>query len=154
MSYETATLRGVKNNYGTRPLEQGIVGELPGNGAVRELTVHITGESLNSGVIEGVTIPAGALPLRWSLKVEEAFNLGGTTPTILVGTDGSEVTNGLAISEAVAEAIETTTSTTFAGTWGSDLAAETTVNIAMGGTSPTSVSGTGQARLVVEYISL
>ena len=154
MSYETAALRGVKNNYGTRPLEQGIVGELPGNGAVRELTVHISGETLNSGVIEGVTIPAGSLPLRWSLKVEEAFDLGGTTPTIVVGTDGSESTNGLSISDAVASAVETTTSTSFAGTWGSDLAAETEVNITMGGTSPTAVAAEGQARLVVEYISL
>ena len=154
MSFETDAFRGVKTNYNTRNLEPGLIGEVPGNGAVRELVVHISGETLNSGTIENVTLPAGALPIEWFVKVEEAFDLGGTSPTIEVGTDGSEATNGLTITEAVAEAVETTKSTTFAGTWGSDLAAATTIGIAMGGTSPTADAAVGKARLGVRYVSL
>lgn len=154
MTFETDSLRGVKNHYNAQNIEPGMVGELPGNGAIRELTVHISGETLNNGFIEGATLPSGALPLDWSLEIDEVFDLGGTSPTILVGTKGSEATNGLSISEAVAEAVATTNSTTFAGTWGSSLAAETTVGIAMGGTSPTADTTAGKARLVVRYVYL
>jgi hypothetical protein len=99
-------------------------------------------------------LPAGAVVKNVYVEVQEAFVLGGTTPTILLGTDTSEVTNGFVISEAQAEAVATYDVTgTLTGTWAAPLAAETTVGLAMGGTSPTSTTA-GKAKVIVEYVSV
>ena len=148
MAYEKNAFLGITNNYGPRELEQGIVGELPGNGAVRELTVHVAGETLTNGFIEGVTLPAGALPLDWSIKLDESFGAG--TVVFSVGTEGSEAANGLTVSGTTA--VGTTTSSTFSGTWGASLAAETLVGISLD--SGTADATAGQARLIVRYVSL
>ena len=110
---------------------------------------------LNSSFRPEVILPAGSLPTLAYIDVSEVFVMGGTSPTILVGTSGSEATNGCVISEAIAEAVGTVDITsTLTGTWDASLAAATTVGVTMGGTSPTATSTAGKARLVVQYVGL
>ena len=154
MSFEDTAGINVHTSYGPRGLGNGI-GHIKSEGAYKELSISITGAMLNNTFRPEIKLPAGALPVSVFVDVSEVFNLGGTTPTILVGTAGSEVTNGAVVSEAQAEAVGTVdVSSTLTGTWAASLAAETTVGLTMGGTSPTAVATAGKARLVVRYISL
>ena len=154
MGYESNTGLGVSNHYGERH-SGGAIGHVKTEGAYKEMSMDITGEMLNNTFRPELILPAGSLPVAVFIDVSEAFVLGGTTPTILVGTSGSEVTNGCVVSESIAEAIATTDiSATLTGTWAASLAAATTVDVTLGGTSPTATDGTGVARLVVRYISL
>ena len=153
MTVEIATIRGVRNNYGTRSKGGGI-GFIKTSGISNELSVDVTGDSLTVGgeAFAEVKIPAGSIITGAWVEVTEAFTLGGTSPTILVGTAGSEATNGAVVSEAQAEAVGTVDITAaLAGTWNeATLAAETSVGVVLGGTSPTSAA-TGSARIVVTY---
>jgi len=143
---------GVNNHYGTREREG--VGHLKTDGIKRELAIDLY-KALVDGDIERdvVTIPAGSLILNAYLDVSDAFTMTGTTPTILVGTDGTEATNGLVISAAVAAATGAAdVSSTLTGTWAAKLAAETTIGLSKGGTTPV-ITVDGAARLVIEYIA-
>lgn len=144
----------VHNHYGPRDTGK-TVGVEKTYGAKREMVLDIDGDMLAAGefALLSPKLPAGSRVLNAYVEVEEAFVLGGTSPTILVGTNGSEATNGVVVTEAQAEAVGVYDITSaLAGTWDSaaGLAAETTVGLAMGGTSPTSTSA-GKARVVVEY---
>ena len=153
MSYESNTGIGVSNHYGARTIG-GAIGTIKSEGAFTELSVNITGEMLNNSFRPEVTVPAGSLMVSAYIDVSEVFALGGTTPTILVGTASSEVTNGCVVSEALAEAKATTAVTsTFTGTWAAALAADTKVGVVLGGTSPTATTA-GKARIVIRYINL
>lgn len=153
MALESTSGLNVKNFYGPRDTG-GATGITKTEGIKNEMTLEIDATLAENGVfVEDFVIPAGSLILNAYIDVSEAFALGGTAPTILVGTDGSEVTNGLVVSEAVAEATGVADLTsTLTGTWGAKLAAATTVGIALGGTSPT-ITEAGKAKLVVEYIA-
>jgi hypothetical protein len=152
MSKELDSLRGVSVQYGARETGRAIGKLQSGGGRVRQ-AFDITGQLLNDGIHGVVKIPAGALVESAYVEVDEVFVLGGTTPTILVGTEGSEVTNGCVISEAQAEAASTyDISGTLTGTWAAGLAADTEVSVALGGTSPTASATAGKARVVVEYV--
>ena len=152
MSYEENTGLNVSNHYGERKTGGGI-GHIKTAGAYKELSTEITGEMLNGSWMPEVRLPKGALPVSAFINVTEAFALGGTSPTILIGTSGSEATNGAVVSEAVAEAIATADiSSTLTGTWAASLAAETLVGVALGGTSPTADAEIGRGVLVVRYI--
>lgn len=157
MTSEVATVRGVRNTYGTREKGGGL-GIIKTEGVSNELTADVTGSTLSTSgdAFATVKIPAGSLVTGAWVEISEAFVLGGTTPTILVGTKGSESTNGAVVSEALAEAIGTTDITaTLAGTWNEVFfAAETSVGVILGGTSPTSLAGTGIGRIVVTYKKL
>ena len=152
MSKENSAGLGVNNRYGPFLIPDGVVGVIKTEGAVNELTLEFSGKNINDDVILG-TLPAGAKPLEAYVEIEEVFALGGTTPIIEVGTDGSEVTNGVSIAEATAEATGTTVITTFAGTWANALTANTNVSVALSGTSPT-VTDAGKARVVVRYVKV
>ena len=153
MVYESNTGLGVNNHYGTRDTGNGI-GVIKSEGAYNELSVDITGDMLNNTFRPTVVIPAGSLVVSAFVDVSEVFVLGGTSPVIEVGTAGSEVTNGVSVTEAQAEAVGTVDITAaLAGTWGASLAAATTVGVAMSGTSPTSTSA-GKAKVVVRYINV
>lgn len=154
MSFENTAGLGVQNHYGPRGKQDGIVagGKLPVHGSVDEIVVYINGSDFGTGTdfLTRATLPAGALVLDVMAEVTEAFVLGGTTPTINVGTDGSEGTNyGLELSEAQAEAVGTY-SDTAAGTWAAVLAADTPISVALDGTSPT-VTSAGAAKVVIRY---
>lgn len=156
MAYENSAGLDVHNHYGPRNLG-GATGVLKTEGAANELTVIVTGETINSTFIPEVVIPAGAVITKATAHVTEVFALGGTTPTILVGTEGSEVTNGAVLAEASAEATGYYDITsTLAGTWDAEVAfaANTTVGVALGGTTPTADATTGRVVFVITYANV
>lgn len=142
----------VTNHYGERELG-GAAGVIRTSGSQNELTVYATGETINDGFIPQVYIPAGAAIVKAVAHVTEAFVMTGTTPTILIGTDGSEVTNGAVLDEVEGEAIgyyDITAS--LVGTWAADtrLAADTLVGVALGGTTP-AVTDAGRVAFIITY---
>jgi len=141
---------GVSNFYGPRNTTEGPVGNFKTEGAVEELVMEVTGDNYTQ--VSG-TIPAGAKCLEAYIEVVEAFALGGTTPTIDIGTDGSEGTNGFDVAEADAEAVGLYVDSTFAGTWAAQLASDTTVGVALGGTTPT-ITSAGRMKVVVRYVNI
>lgn len=152
MSFENSAGLGVNNHYGVREVEK-TVGAINTTGRSYEASIFIDADTLNNGgpILVDLDIPATSVIETAYVEVTEVFALGGTTPTILVGTDTSEVTNGLVISEAQAEALGTYDVTgTLTGTWAAPLAADTTVGTVLGGTSPTVGTG-GKAKVVITY---
>lgn len=144
MGLENSAGLGVNNYYGPRAVEDGIQGGVVRtDGVENELVLFVTDENYASVT---ATIPAGAIVKEAFAVVTEAFAFtGGTSPSMDVGTDTSEATNGAGV---------TLTSTgteagTLAGTWAAPLAAATTVGVATAG-SPTSVDA-GQAKVVIRY---
>ncbi len=145
---------GVFQHFGQRGLgdDTGIIKTV---GSTNELVLYLTGTNVTSGVLRATgVLPAGAKVTKAYSEVSEAFDLGGTTPTIDIGTQGTEGTNGFDLTEAQAEAIGTYEETTFTGTWLLRLAAQTVVDVALGGSTPTSLAGTGIAKVVIEYINV
>lgn len=152
MAFETGAVRGVPTFYGPRTSTEGLVGVLKVEGNINQFSLEFTGQNILDDVwnIQTFIIPAGSKILRAITEISEAFVLGGTTPTIDVGTDGSEGTNGFDIAEADAELIGVYEDTTFAGTWALRLAADTLVSVALGGGTPT-VTAAGRAKIIIEY---
>lgn len=144
------TLNGVSNFYGPRHRHEGVQGVMPSAGADRELVIRFSGDTYTT--VTGA-LPAGAVIVGNAVvEVEEAFALGGTTPTIAIGVATTETTNRLAqISEAQAEAVGTY-SIASAGTLAvnTPLAAAVVIKIALGGTTPT-ITSAGRAKLVITY---
>jgi hypothetical protein len=156
MTVETGAIRGVRTVYGTRETGNA-VGVIGTEGISNELTVDVTGSSLNDLNIATVVIPAGAILTAAYFETTEVFVLGGTTPALEVGTATSEATNGVTVTEAQLEAVGADDITAaLSGTWaaGAALAADTTVGIAFSGTSPTATVGAGKARVTVVYKKL
>lgn len=122
-----------------------------------QISMTITGAQLvrdkatDDGFLVPIKLPVGAVLEEVYVQVKEVFVLGGTTPTILIGTQGSEVTNGFVISEAQAEAVGTYNVTaTKTGTWASPIATAATVGVALGGTTPT-VTDAGVLDVIIKY---
>lgn len=135
-------LGGVTNRFGPRSLPEGKAGVVKTEGTIVQYVLHFSGTNYNSGEIEEPIIPAGFKPLRALVEVETAGAVGGTdTPTIEIGTNGTEVTNGFSVTEAQAEAQGVYVITSFNGTWAAQLAAATTVGVALDGTNPTLTGG-------------
>lgn len=143
----------VNTHYNEREVGK-TVGVTRKSGFVAELTLDIDADMVSNAAyaLLAPKIPAGSIIEDAYVVVDEAFALGGTSPTILVGTEGSEATNGLVISETQAEAAGTyDVTSTLTGTWAAGLAAETTLGLALGGTSPT-VTTAGKLRVVIRYV--
>jgi len=134
----------VRNHYGPRDLYETLgSSKHKTEGLNNELVIEVTNDNYSSVT---ATLPAGAVPIRAIADVVTAFTFtGGTSPSMDVGTDTSEATNGAGVTLTSAGVEEGT----LAGTWTSPLAAATTVGVATAG-SPTSVD-TGKARIVIEY---
>lgn len=144
----------VHNQFGSRDSGQ-TVGSFKTEGAEEHLSFNVTGEMLQRGgtdeILVPLVIPGGFVFTSVYVRTLEAFVLGGTTPTILIGTQGSEVTNGFVISEAQAETPGTYDVTaTKVGTWAAPINVGTTVGIALGGTLPT-VTAAGKLEVIVKY---
>ena len=146
----------VHNNFAGREIGEN-TGVYETDGATYEMSMTITGDQLTRDVATGdaflvpLKLPVGAVLGEVVVQVKEAFVLGGTTPTILIGTETTEVTNGFVVSEAQAEAIGTYVVTgTKTGTWASPIATEATVGVALGGTTPT-VTTVGKMDVLVRY---
>lgn len=148
--------------YGARDTG-GSVGVERSTDSVHQLSLELTGDSVNDQLAAGALLgpkfvmPAGAHVLRYILHVDQAFDLGGTNPTIRVGSQGSISTNGVVLTEAELEATGTKIpASAGAGTWSTTsatgLTAAAAVAIDAGGTTPTVARGVGQATLIVEYV--
>lgn len=144
------------NTFGPRDTG-GSTGVLKVEGAIEQFRLEITGDDLND-LLEPLVptyIPAGALIRDAWWNTVEVFVATGTLPTLLVGTDTSEVTNGLVVNETALETLGTTRVTgTLTGTWAvnTPLAARTKVGFAIGGTGGPAIARSGRGILTVEYV--
>lgn len=156
MGYENSAGLGVFNQYGRRDTG-GSVGVERSDDSIHVMSINITGAMLNGTFIPPVVMPKGALVKSYRLRVDEAFVLGGTTPTVRFGSSGSVATNGVVLTEAEMENIGTKVpASAGAGTWSTTsstgLTAAAEVAFDMGGTNPTSSSTAGKATLMIEYV--
>lgn len=144
------------NTYGPRD-SGGSTGVLEVDGAVQQLRLEMTGDDIND-LLEPLVptyLPAGALirDAWWNTNV--VFVATGTSPTLLVGTDTSEVTNGLVVNETALETLGTTRVTsTLTGTWAvnTPLAARTKIGLAIGGSNTPAIARSGRGYLTIEYV--
>lgn len=144
--------RNVDNFYGSRAILEGAEGVYLTDGIINQYSWEFTGQDILDGKTQLIPIilPAGALVVGAIVKVKTAFAETGTSPTILLGTSGSEVTNGVVITASQANAVGTyNIFSTATGTWAAVLAADTTSSIALGGTSPV-VTGVGRLEIVLD----
>ena len=149
----TASSPTVNNHYGAREVKKS-VGVTRTEGFMNELTIDLDGDMVSAEAFPLLApiLPKGAIIEDVFLHVEEVFVLGGTSPVVEIGTEGSEATNGVTLTEAQLEATGTYDVTSaLAGTWATGLAADTTVGIDLAGTNPTSTSA-GKARVVIRYL--
>jgi hypothetical protein len=145
------TLNGVANYFGPRTSFDGTSGTEGRRSDDALFVMFLGGQDIT---VTG-TLPAGAVITGNALvEVSEAFNLGGTTPTLNIGVSGSAATNRLAqLSEVQAEAVGTY-SIASAGTLAvnTPLAAAVTVAVELGGTLPTN-TGAGKLKLIIPYLA-
>lgn len=144
----------VSNHYGPRNTgkTQGVKSTL---GTFQELVIDLDGELVGAEAFPLIApqVPAGSRITDVILDVSEAFVLGGTSPVIEVGTEGSEVANGVTVTKAQAEAVGVYSLTSaLSGTWAgaTGFTSAVTVGVDLAGTNPT-VTKAGKARLVVRY---
>lgn len=147
-------VQNVHNYFGTRD-SGGVVGVFKTEGAENQLAFNVTGEMLNRGGVDEILVPpvlkGGFVISDVYAVVTEVFVVGGTTPALEIGTQGSEVTNGFTVTEAQLEALGTYDLTAaLSGTWAAPINADTTVGIALSGTTPTVGLG-GKMDIIVKY---
>lgn len=157
MSYENSAGINVFNQYGVRETG-GAVGVETSDDSITRVRVDFTGASLNSGFVPPVNIPKGALFQGFKLRVDEAFVLTGTTPSVEVGAAGSIATNGVSISETELENVGTKSLTSVgAGTWAIASTTGTTaaalLDFQLEGDTVVSATA-GKATLILEYINV
>lgn len=135
----------------------GSTGVLKVEGAVEQLRFEVTGDDIND-LLEPLVptyLPAGAIIRDVWWDTVEVFVATGTSPTLLVGTDTTEVTNGFVVSEAVLESTNTARLTsTLTGTWAvnTPIQARTKIGFAIGGTGGPAIARSGRGLITVEYI--
>jgi hypothetical protein len=155
MGFSNASGLNVNNYYGARDTG-GSIGIEDADGSVYTLSIQFTGNSLNGTYLPPVVVPKGALLRRAILHIDEAFTLGGTSPTVQFGAAGSVATNGIVLTQAELQAVGTKVpASSGAGTWATNSSTGTTaaakVGQALGGTSPTVTAGVGKGVLVLEF---
>ena len=161
MSFENKAGLGVNNSYGTRATGGGI-GLEHSYGTTFTLRIDLTGQSINdalAGFTPPVVIPKGAKFTSAILRVDEAFSVTGTAPTLQVGAAGSVAANGFVVSETELETVGTKTiASAGAGTWATNSTTGTTasakVAFALGGTTPVVDKTVGKATLILEYVNV
>lgn len=144
------------NTFGPRDSGGG-AGVLKVEGTIEQLRFEVTGNDINDllGPLVDQYVPAGALVRDAWWNTVEVFVATGTSPTLLVGTDSTEVTNGLVVNETALETLGTTRVTsTLTGTWAvnTPLAARTKIGFAVGGSGGPAIARSGRGILTVEYI--
>lgn len=154
MAFENSAGIGVYNNYGARDTG-GSVGVERSQDSVHNLSISFTGASLASAFLPPVVVPKGAQFKRAVLRVDEAFVVTGTSPTLIFGGT-APATNGIVLTEAELEAVGTKTVTsTGTGTWAQSSATGTTaaekVTKTLGGTTPAIAATSGKATLTLEF---
>lgn len=143
----------VNNFYGARKSGGNVAGVVKTEGSSNELSLEFEGGFFTAtAASKWLTVPfllKGARITDVLLEVKEAFDLGGTTPAVNIGTVGSEATNGITASEAQLEAVGTYVLAT-KGTWTAPLAALTNVGITASGAGATSTAR-GRAEVIIRY---
>lgn len=153
MAYKNEAGLGVYNQYGSR--ESG--GSIGINGdEYSRIDIEFTGESLASGFLPPVVVPQGALFRSAVLRVNEAFVITGTSPTVIFGGT-APATNGIILTEAELEAVGTKApASTGTGTWAQASATGTTasekITKALGGTTPVVSATVGKAVLSLTFV--
>jgi hypothetical protein len=155
MPFQNQAGLGVNNFYGARDTGTSVGVEQSSDG-IHQLSIAFTGDSLQDAYMPPYFILKGALFKRAVLRVDEAFNITGTTPTIIFGSTGSEATNGFVLTEAELETVGTKTpASTGLGTWSqtssTGVLANAKVGRVLGGTTPAVVKGVGKATLILEF---
>jgi hypothetical protein len=102
-------------------------------------------------------VPKGTQFKRAILRVDEAFSITGTSPTVIFGGTAPG-TNGIVLTEAELEAIGTKTpASTGTGTWAQSSSTGTTaaerVTRTLGGTTPVVSPTVGKATLILEFVN-
>lgn len=156
MAFENSTGLNVYSSYGKRNTG-GTVGVEQSNDSIQQLSIAFTGESLNSNFFSPYNLPKGASIKRYILRVDEAFSLTGTSPTVIFG-GAAPGTNGVVLTQAELQAIGTKTpASTGTGTWSTSSATGTTaserVSKTLGGTTPVVSATQGKATLLVEFVN-
>lgn len=154
MSYENSAGIGVYNQYGKRDTG-GTIGSEATDGSTRTYSIAFTGDSINSGFLPPVVLPKGAKFFNAVLRVDEAFALTGTSPTVIFGGTAPG-TNGIVLSKAELEAIGTKVpSSTGTGTWAVGSSTGTTaaerITKTLGGTTPAVSATQGKATLLLTF---
>lgn len=146
---------GVYNNYGTRDTGNS-VGLEHGEDSLHRLSIAFDSVSLNGGFLPPVVVPKGALFRSAHLRVDEAFTLTGTTPTVIFGASGTEATNGIVLSQTELQTIGTKIpASTGTGTWSqastTGVTAAAKIGKTLGGTTPGVTQGAGKATLTLTF---
>lgn len=149
------TALGAPHNFLGPRDSGGVNGTYEVDGMIEQLVISLAGDEFADvvGPLVPQWLPMGSTIRDVYWDTEIAFAMTGTSPTVLIGTKGSEVTNGLVISKAVVEATSTARLTsTLTGTWAvnTPLQARTQIGFALGGTTPT-LSRVGKGRLTIEF---
>ena len=157
MPYSSEAGLQVNNFYGARETG-GAVGVEHTQDSTHRLSIDLTGAILNGSFVPPVVVPKGARFVSAVLRVDEAFNITGTTPTVQIGAVGSVATNGIVLTEAEMEAVGTKVpASTGAGTWSQSSATGTTaaakVGFALGGTTPAVDATVGKATLILSFVN-
>ena len=155
MAFENTAGLNVHNQYGPRDTGSSI-GVETGKDSIQQMSVELTHNGLIDGFLPPFHLPAGAKVLRYLLRVDQAFTLTGTTPTVQVGGTAPG-TNGITLTAAELAAVGTKIpASSGSGTWATSAAAYVTaterVKVQLGGTTPAVTPGAGQATLLVEYV--
>lgn len=144
------------NTFGPRDTG-GSTGVLKVEGAIEQIRLEVTGDDIND-LLEPLVptyLPKGGLIRDAYWHTVEVFVATGSSPTFLVGTDTTEVTNGLVVNETALETLGTTRVTsTLTGTWAvnTPLAARTKIGFAIGGTGGPAIARSGRGILTIEYV--
>lgn len=159
-----ANVDGLRVGFGANLPDYSSVGVISTDGLDREVRFVVDGERFTAGVYQFESteaLPVGAIPIAAHVRVTEAFVLGGTTPTIQIGSTTSSagvpaapaIASAAAaifgsVSEANAEALGTYTLSVTA----TPLTATTAGNIqvTLGGTTPT-VTAAGKMVVTLIY---
>lgn len=154
MGYENSAGIGVNNYFGARNTG-GSVGVETTDNSIHLMSIAFTGASLNSSYLPPVYVPKGAQVKRYVLRVDEAFSITGTSPTVIFGGTAPG-TNGVVLTESELENVGTKTpASAGTGTWATSSSTGTTaaekVTKTLGGTSPVVSASQGKATLIVEY---
>ena len=155
MGFKNQAGLNVSNYYGARDTG-GSVGVESTSSSEMTVAIQLTGASIADGFVPPVVIPKGALLNSAVLRVDEAFVVGGTSPTVQIGLAGSVATNNMELTEAELEAVGTkvpaeTGNGTFAVGSATGVAAAAKLAIALGGTSPTVSATAGKATLILKF---
>lgn len=154
MAYENKAGLGVNNHYGRRDTG-GSIGVEHSKNSIHQLSIAMTGASLAGSFLPPVVVPKGVKFLRAFLRVDEAFALTGTSPTVIFGGT-APATNGIVLTKAELEAVGSKTpASTGTGTWATSSAttAAEKVTKALGGTTPAVDPTQGKGTLVLEFIN-